>query len=131
MWRTVLAQEPFEHFYPAGRPATISDGSGGDLTAEVGTVGPTTDGAGQLVFFWHNSRFVGWDSTVESMAVLQLQALRSGFQVTYSNYAPTDPACCPRLIPLSVRYQWTGKRIAADGEPPVVTPVPGRVHLIR
>jgi LppP/LprE lipoprotein len=132
MWRTVLVALPLEHFVPAGQLTTISDGSGGALTAEVGAVMPTTDGDGQLVFFWHNRRFVGWDSTVESMIVLQLQPRGPGnFQVTYANYRPSDPACCPSLIPVSVDYRWNGHHFLAEGDPPSVTPTPGRVRLLR
>jgi hypothetical protein len=132
MWRTVLVREPMEHFYPSSEPATISDGSGGNLTAEVGTNLPSTDGDGQLVFFWHNNRFVGWDSSVESMTVLQLQSVGPGhFRVTYSNYAPNDPACCPSLIPMSVAYRWSGDRFIAEAPLPMSRPVPGRVGLIR
>jgi hypothetical protein len=131
MWRTVLAGDPLEHFYPGGQPTTISDGSRGYLTAEIGTIGPTTDGDGQLIFFWHDSHFVGWDSAEESMAVLQVQPLAPrGFQVTYLNFAPDDPACCPSLIPASVVYRWNGRRFVAKGDPPPKRPIPSRVHLI-
>lgn len=132
MWRTILAEEPLEHFYPAGQLTTTSDGDGGALTAEVGTLLPSTDGDGQLVFFWHNRQFVGWDSSVESMSVLELQSLGDrGFQITYANYAPDDPACCPSLIPISVAYQWRRGRLVAQQPGPLVSPVPGRVRLIR
>jgi LppP/LprE lipoprotein len=132
MWRTILVGEPREHFYPAGQLTTTSDGSGGDFTAEVGTILPTTDGDGQLVFFWHNNRFVGWNSSVESMSVLGLQSLGPGhFQVTFSNYAPHDPACCPSLIPISVAYRWSGGHFVADAPLPMYSPVPGRVGLVR
>lgn len=132
MWRTVLVLEPLEHFYPAGQLMTSSDGSTGAFTAEVGTVLPSTDGDGQLVFFWHNSRFVGWDSTLDNMNVLQVQALgKASFRVTYANYAPDDPACCPSLIPVSVVYRWTGDRFRAQGPLPMTRPVPSLVRLIH
>jgi LppP/LprE lipoprotein len=132
MWHTILAREPGEHFYPAGQLTTTSDGMGGNLTAEVGTSLPSTDGNGQLVFFWHNSRFVGWDSSIDSMLVLQVQSLAPrSFQITYENYAPNDPACCPSLIPVSVAYRWSGRRFVAQAPLPMVSPVPGRVRLIR
>jgi LppP/LprE lipoprotein len=132
MFRTVLVALPGEHFYPSGQLTTTSDGSGGKLTAEVGTNLPSTDGEGQLVFFWHNSRFLGWDSNLESMTVLELEPSGpTGFRVTYSNYAPNDPACCPSLIPISVAYRWSGERLVAQAPRPLVSPVPGRVRLIR
>ena len=132
MWRTILANEPLEHFYPAGQLTTTSDGAGGALTAEVGTLLPSTDGDGQLVFFWHNRQFVGWDSSIESMSVLQLESLGApGFRITYANYAPNDPACCPSLIPISVAYRWRRGVLVAQQPGPLVSPVPGRVRLIR
>lgn len=132
MWRTVLVRERFEHFYPAGQLATVSDGSGGEFIAEVGTVLPSTDGDGQLVFFWHNRRFVGWDSPLDNMDVLDIHALHDGtFRVTYANYASNDPACCPSLIPISVVYRWNGHRFVAEGPLPSVRPIPNLVRLIH
>ncbi len=132
MWRTVLVQEGFEHFYPSGQLTTVSDGGSGAFTAEVGTVLPSTDGDGQLVFFWHDKRFVGWDSPLDNMDVLDVQPLHGGtFRVTYSNYAPNDPACCPSLIPLSVVYRWSGSRFVADGPLPMVRPIPSLVRLLH
>jgi hypothetical protein len=130
MEHTTLIAEPLEHFFPAGDLKTTSDGSGGHLTAAVGTIVPTTDGDGQLVFFWHNSRFIGWDAPFESMAIQALQSVGVGrFRVTYSNYAPGDAACCPSLIPVSVIYRWHGRRFAVEGNPPTVRPIPARVRF--
>jgi LppP/LprE lipoprotein len=132
MWRTILMVEPMEHFYPAGQLTTTSDGAGGTLTAEVGILLPSTDGDGQLVFFWHNRHFVGWDSSIENMSVLQLESLGArGFRITYADYAPDDPACCPSLIPISVAYRWRHGRLVAQQPGPLVSPMPGRVRLIR
>lgn len=132
MFRTVLVDLPGEHFYPSGQLTTTSDGSGGKLTAKVGTSLPSIDGDGQLVFFFHNNRFVGWDSKVENMSILQVQTYGPRhFQVTYANYASDDPACCPSLIPISVPYRWSGERFVAGAPPPLVSPVPGGVRLVR
>lgn len=130
MQRTTLVAEPLEHFLPSGPLKTISDGSGGKLTAAVGTVVPTTDGNGQLVFFWHNTRFIGWDAPDQSMAITALQSVGVGrFRVTYSNYKRHDPACCPSLVPVSVLYRWSGRHFAIDGSPPPVRPIPARVRF--
>lgn len=130
MQDTTLIGEPLEHFLPAGQLTTIGDGSGGHLTAAVGTIVPTTDGYGQLVFFWHNSRFIGWDAPAESMAIVRLRPVGTGrFRVTYSHYARADPACCPSLAPISVVYQWRGSHFAAAGRPPAVRPIPSRVRF--
>lgn len=130
MQRTTLVAEPLEHFLPSGPLKTIPDGSGGKLTAAVGTVVPTTDGNGQLVFFWHNTRFIGWDAPEQSMAITELQSVGVGrFRVTYSNYKRNDPACCPSLVPVSVLYRWSGRHFAIDGSPPPVRPIPARVRF--
>jgi hypothetical protein len=130
MQHTTLVAEPLEHFLPSGPLKTIPDGSGGNLTAAVGTVVPTTDGNGQLVFFWHNSKFVGWDAPDQSMAIVGLQSGGVGrFRVTYSNYRRNDPACCPSLVPVSVLYRWRGGHFATYGSPPSVRPIPARVRF--
>jgi hypothetical protein len=130
MQNTTLSAEPLEHFVPAGPLKTVPDGSGGTLTAAVGTVVPTTDGMGQLVFFWHNTRFIGWDAPDESMSIIALQSAGAGrFRVTYSNYTSDDPACCPSLVPISVLYRWRGGEFAQDGSPPSVRPIPARVRF--
>jgi hypothetical protein len=130
MQETTLVGEPLEHFEPAGLTKTVADGAGGQLTAAVGTSVPTTDGNGQLVFFWHNRRFVGWDASTDAMEILSLHAIGvRRFRVTYSNYAPRDPACCPSLGPVNVVYSWRGDRFAVEGMLPAVRPVPARVHF--
>ncbi len=130
MQETTLVGEPLEHFEPAGLLKTVADGTGGQLTAAVGTSVPTTDGNGQLVFFWHDRRFVGWDASTDAMEILSLHAVGVGrFRVTYSNYARRDPACCPSLVPVSVVYSWRGDHFAVDGTPPAVRPVPARVRF--
>jgi hypothetical protein len=130
MQNTSLATEPLEHFVPSGPLKTTADGSGGRLSAAVGTVVPTTDGMGELVFFWHDTRFIGWDARDASMAIVALKpAGAGGFRVTYSNYTPNDPACCPSLVPVSVLYRWRGGHLAVDGAPPSVRPIPARVRF--
>jgi LppP/LprE lipoprotein len=130
MQNTSLAAEPLERFVPSGPSKTTPDGSGGMLTAAVGTVVPTTDGMGQLVFFWHNTRFVGWDAPDASMAIQALSPVGTGgFRVTYANYTSNDPACCPSLGPVSVLYRWRGGHFAINGSPPSVRPIPARVRF--
>lgn len=56
-----------ESFGPSSQPVTVPDGKGGFLTAVVGTWKGSADGGGQLVFFWHNDRFLGIDSDYLSL----------------------------------------------------------------
>lgn len=119
MASTVEADNTSEHFVPAGPPATASDGGGGTLTAEIGMRTPSTDGHGRLVFFWRNDEFLGWDGSRESLGILNLTTSGpGGFVVTYANYAPNDPFCCPSLAPISVTYRWDGQHIQLTGSLP-------------
>lgn len=118
MSRTVEAEDQNEHFTP-GQQITVSDGQGGALTAIVGTRYPTADGYGQLVFFWHNDTFLGWNASKETMAVLKIASPAPGtFDVTYEHYAPNDSACCPSLPAVTVTYRWNGTALASNGDPP-------------
>ncbi|HET9017559.1 MAG TPA: LppP/LprE family lipoprotein [Thermomicrobiaceae bacterium] len=118
MARTVESNDPTEHFTPVA-PLAVDDGQGGVLTAVVGTRYPTADGYGQLVFFWHNQSFLGWDSSTESVAIAKLTSPAPGvIAVTYVHYAPSDPLCCPSLAPVTVTYSWNGTVLQPSGSPP-------------
>jgi hypothetical protein len=120
MARTVEVSDHKTHFAPAGRPLTIKDGRGtGTLTAVVGTRFPTADGAGQLTFFWHNRRFLGWDSRYESARIMRVRSPAAGtFTTTYAHYGPHDALCCPTLHPVIVHSGWSGTILISDGAPP-------------
>lgn len=117
--RTVEAADPSTHFTSVRPPVTTSDRHGGTLTAVIGQRYPTADGKGQLVFFWHGTRFLGWDAGTETDAVRDVTAGPGSFRVTYLHYAERDPECCPSLPPATVTYTWQdGGRLAASGAPP-------------
>lgn len=78
-----------------------------------------SSGKGQLIFFWHNRQFLGWDSRFETPAVAGMKAGGSGvITVRYIHYAPQDPLCCPSLGTVAVTYRWNGKRLTASGTEP-------------
>ncbi|MEV5755101.1 LppP/LprE family lipoprotein [Actinoallomurus sp. NPDC052308] len=104
--RTVEAADPSTHFVRDRTPVTTSDRHGGTLTAVVGRRYPTADGKGQLVFFWHGTRFLGWDAVTETDAVRDLTGGPGHFRITYLHYAPQDPECCASLPPAAVTYTW-------------------------
>src|SRR5437764_2593360 len=58
--RTHETEVPDETF-TEGAPVTVADGAGGYLTAVPARRSPSADGHGELVFFWHNRTFLGWD----------------------------------------------------------------------
>jgi hypothetical protein len=119
MARTAEAGTPEEHFVPGDRPRTAPDGQGGTLTAVIGQRHPTSDGHGQIVFFWHGTRFLGWDSVFESDSITRVAPAGNGFRATYTRYAANDPECCASLPPVTLAYRWTGQRLASSGTPPV------------
>jgi len=118
----VEVNDPREHFASLGRPTivTVSDGSGGTLTAALGTRSPTMDGYGQLTFFWHDRQFLGFDSRFEAVAVATFASGGPGeIVVRYGHYAPHDAYCCPSLAPVAVTYRWGGERLVVDGREPL------------
>jgi len=120
MKRTVEVRDRSEHFAPLGRllEVTVGDGDGGSLTAVLGTRFPTADAYGQLVFFWHDGRFIGWNSRYEAIAVVSIRAVGASVQVRFAHYKKTDAFCCPSLHPVAVSYRWVGTRLVASGTPP-------------
>ncbi len=118
MSRTVEVGDPTVHFTPVA-PLAVDDGQGGVLTAVIGTRSPTADGYGQIVFFWHNQNFLGWDSSTESIAISRLTSPSPGvIAVTYVHYGPNDPLCCASLAPVTINYSWNGTALQSSGAPP-------------
>ena len=121
MRRTVEVDLPSEHFEPSGEFASTRDGEYGTLMAAVGIRTPTADGKGQLVFFFHNNAFVGWDADQEALSVLGIEAAGPrSFKVTYANYGPNDRLAGASLPPAVITYTWNGHRML-----PTTTPPPG------
>jgi LppP/LprE lipoprotein len=118
MRRTIeVGSRPAVDFRPLGRRVSISDGRGGRLTAIAGVRNPTADAYGQLIFFFHGRRFLGWDSNHEKTA-LTVKARGGEFAASYAHYRRSDPLCCPSLPPVRVRYRWTGHRLKPSGRAP-------------
>lgn len=117
MWNTTETQNPTEHFVLTGSPISTSVGNGDTFTAAMGTRYPSADGYGQVVFFFHNQKFIGLDSNVEKTAIrsVKLTNLASVlFRITYANYAPSDALYNPSLPPAAGDFGWNG-----DGFAPV------------
>jgi len=117
MHRTVEVRSG-RRFQPIGARHTISDGRGRSITAQVAMPEPTADGHGNLVFFFHGNRFLGWDSDHEALSIERLSVSRGVFRVRYANYAAGDPLCCPSEEPVTVSYRWTGSRLRSSAAPP-------------
>jgi LppP/LprE lipoprotein len=119
MTHTLEVDQPDEHFTPVDSTISTSDGRGGTIVAVVGIHTPHADSAGQLVFFFHNSTFVGWDAPQEAMSILRLVSPGpQAIAVTYANYGPHDAVIGASLPPATVIYRWDGRRIAPDTQPP-------------
>ena len=128
--RTVETADPSESFAPSSpadiAPVTVSDGQGGTLTAVAAIRNPSADGHGALVFFWHNSEFLGWDGGQEAMTTYRVVASGPGdLAVTYANYAANDALCCPSLAPVTIIYRWDRGRLQPN------EPVPPGVYALN
>jgi hypothetical protein len=97
---------------------TVGDGDGGYLTAVTARRNPSADGHGWLVFFWHNQRFVGWDTNMETWNVQVHAGGPDSIEAEYPVYAKGDAACCPSLPPVTITYRWGGAALAQS------TPLP-------
>jgi LppP/LprE lipoprotein len=126
MHRTIEAGSG-RRFQPVGSRHTIPDGRGGAITAQVAMPDPSADGYGNLVFFFHGHRFLGWDSNHEALSIERLVVTGAGFRVRYANYAASDPLCCPSQGSVSVRYTWHRGQLRSHGTPP--RPRGSRVRL--
>jgi hypothetical protein len=119
MRRTVEVDLPSEHFKSTGRVVSTAGGAGGTLRAVVGIRTPTADAKGQLVFFFHDRSFIGWDASQEAISVLGLElAGPRSFTVTYANYAANDALVGASLPPAVITYTWDGNRMTPDRTPP-------------
>jgi hypothetical protein len=124
MARTVEVGHRSTHFIPIAAPLTVVDGRGtGTLTAAVGVRHPPTggNGTGELVFFWHNRTYVGWDAPYETPKVLDVESSAPGsFIVTYARYRKGDKVCCPSGAPFKEYFGWSG-HILIGGAPPAAS----------
>ncbi|MDA8228021.1 MAG: DUF4359 domain-containing protein [Desulfitobacterium hafniense] len=119
MRRTVEENEPSTHFTPdPSSTKTVSDGHGQWITAVKGIRYPTADGYGNLIFFWHNTNFIEWDSAYESLSSNIVDSGPGYFVVSYSQYAPGDPLASPSLQDVEITYTWNGKGFSSSGLPP-------------
>jgi hypothetical protein len=119
MNHTVEVDAPAEHFMPDDLIVSTPDGRGGTIDAVVGIRTPTADGKGQLVFFFHDGTFVGWDAPQEALSIIGLVSPGPrAIAVTYANYGPRDPIIGASLPPATAIYRWDGRRIAPDTQPP-------------
>jgi hypothetical protein len=106
-------------FTPTGSSVSTGDGSGGSLVALRGICTGSATGRCQQVFFFHNGEYLGTDTLSPSSGIPDVQyAGVAKIAVTYVNYAPSDPGCCPSLAPVTITYSWDGTQLKASGVPP-------------
>jgi serine/threonine-protein kinase len=105
-------------FSPGQEAATPYD-QGESLIAIKGTCAGRTDGHCQQVFFFIGERYLGTDTLRPSTSIGEIAPAGPGrIRVTYANYGPSDPLCCPGLPPVTITYTWNGQRLSPDGTPP-------------
>ncbi len=114
-----------EHLALDGRIVTVSDGSGGTLTAVPVARFPSADGYGQLVLFWHDRTLIGSDRLAalpnlgEESSQLQIVAWGTDYvTVRFWRYRPQDPMYKPSLPPADVTYRWNGSGLQASAAVP-------------
>jgi LppP/LprE lipoprotein len=101
------------------QPASTPDGSGKTLYAWKATCSGSVDGHCQEVFFFLGARFLGTDTANPSRSLTIVAAVAPRkFAVTYGNYGPQDPECCPSGKPVTITYAWNGSKLVPSGKPP-------------
>jgi LppP/LprE lipoprotein/zinc-ribbon domain len=103
--------------YQSQDSGTSPDGSGGLLTAVTG-FDNSINHPPCLVFFWHNSTFIGTDARQPHLGCVLLSAGGEQFVVKYDNFAPSDPLCCPSQPPVDITYTWDGQSLTPNGALP-------------
>ncbi len=102
-----------------GSMAGTPDGSGGTLYAWIATCAGSADGHCQRVFFFDGTRYLGTDTRYDSSEILHAAgAGNAAIKVTYANYLPGDPLCCPSGKPVTITYRWNGQHLVPSGTPP-------------
>lgn len=105
-------------YTPHGHGASTPDGFGGTLYAWSGVCSGSADGYCQKVFFFIGTRYLGTDTARSSILTAVRAAGPQNIDVTYPNYAPQDPLCCPSGTPVTITYHWNGTRLIPSGTPP-------------
>ena len=99
--------------------AFTPDGSGGTLYGWAAICANTGDGYCAKVFFFHGKTLLGSDTAANSLAINSVESAGTGvIDVTYANYKPNDPNCCPSGVPVTISYTWNGTSMTASGTPP-------------
>ncbi len=108
-----------EGFTPQGDGVSVDDGSGGQLLAIKALCAGSADGHCQKVFFFVRGEYLGTDTAKTSLGIINVAAAGTAkINVTYANYAPSDPFCCPSLPPVTISYSWDGSTLTPSGVPP-------------
>jgi hypothetical protein len=96
--------------------------TGPDGSIFIGMAGfrsPSADGAPMWVFFFNGDTYLGTDTLMPSLGLSLVGSPAPGqINVSYTNYAPNDPLCCPSLPPVTITYTWNGQSVTPSGTPP-------------
>lgn len=99
--------------------AKTPDGLGKTLYAILGICTGSADGHCQKIFFFLDNQYLGTDTKSPSNEIRSDVAAGTGnIDITYANYKPSDPLCCPTGQPVTIRYHWNGIRLIPSGTPP-------------
>jgi len=70
------------------------------------------DGRDQHIWFFDRGRFLGTDAPKSSHWIIGVWRDAKTIAFLYVLYRQTDAECCPTGGGASVRFRWTGKRVA-------------------
>jgi len=106
-------------FDPTGAPAAVELGPGEFFIAHRAICVDSVDGACQSVFFFVNDRFVATDADNPWFGIADPEATAAGeILLSYVNYLPEDPLCCPSGEPIEITFTWDGSSLVSSAIPP-------------
>ncbi|WP_336161393.1 LppP/LprE family lipoprotein [Amycolatopsis sp. VC5-11] len=99
-------------------PATSWESADG-LQVVLATIAESADGYANRAFFFHDGKYLGTDTSVDSAGIQEVWSTDTTIALSYEMYNAEDPQCCPTADAATVRYHWTGTRLVPlDAIPP-------------
>jgi LppP/LprE lipoprotein len=79
----------------------------------IGSATESADGYTQRAFFFVHDQYIGTDLADPSATIQIVWRDDTTIALGYTIYKPNDAMCCPLGGAITVRYHWTGTRLAA------------------
>ncbi|MFE3176502.1 LppP/LprE family lipoprotein [Amycolatopsis sp. NPDC059090] len=91
-------------------PGTSWESADG-LQVILATIAESGDGYANRAFFFHDGKYLGTDTSVDSAGIQEAWSTDTTVALSYELYNAEDPLCCPTANTATVRYHWTGTRL--------------------